>query len=150
MVVRQFLVLFVLVRIQVGQQVTPRFARGIFLAGSEASSLARADGRKNTVRRQPDEVTWVMQSGANPSRGTGMDNSKLSSGCPFLFSLKYLYRLKIIPEIEIGTNSTFSYSSPRIPKEQYLSSWGWPRLSIHSNSNNTAKISAFESAIFDL
>jgi hypothetical protein len=45
----------------VGQQVTPRFARGIFLPGSGASLLARADGRKNTIRRQPDEVTWVMQ-----------------------------------------------------------------------------------------
>src|SRR5579872_7429002 len=39
-VVRKILDLYVLVRIQVGQQVTPRLARGIFLAGSEASLLA--------------------------------------------------------------------------------------------------------------
>jgi hypothetical protein len=51
MVVRQILVLFVEVRILVGQQVTPRIARGIFLPGSEASLLAKADGQKNTIRR---------------------------------------------------------------------------------------------------
>jgi hypothetical protein len=49
-------------RIQVGQQVALSFAEGIFLPGSGASSLlAKADGRKNTIRRQPNEATWVMQ-----------------------------------------------------------------------------------------
>ena len=51
MVVRQILVLFVLVRIQVGQRITLSFAEGIFLSGSEASLLAIADGKKNTIRR---------------------------------------------------------------------------------------------------
>ena len=37
--------------VQSGQQVTLSFAEGIFLAGSEASLLVKADGRKNTIRR---------------------------------------------------------------------------------------------------
>ena len=46
MVVRQILDLSVLVRIQVRQQAALSFAEGIFLHGSEASLLAKAEGRE--------------------------------------------------------------------------------------------------------
>jgi hypothetical protein len=46
MVVRQILVLFVLVRIQVGQQ-RPRTTCGVFAFRSEANVFAGADGCKN-------------------------------------------------------------------------------------------------------
>jgi hypothetical protein len=68
MAVQLILVQFVEVRILVGQQVTLSKAEGIFLSGSVESLLSGADGRKNTIRRKPDEVTWVMQSAAG-SRG---------------------------------------------------------------------------------
>jgi hypothetical protein len=51
MAVQLILVQFVEVRILVGQQVTLSSAEGVFLSGSEASSLAKADGQKNTIRR---------------------------------------------------------------------------------------------------
>jgi hypothetical protein len=35
--------------VQSGQQVAPRFARGFVFHGSEASSLAKADGENKTV-----------------------------------------------------------------------------------------------------
>ena len=50
---------------RLGQQVTPRFTRGIFLPGIGENLFYKADGRKNTIRRQPDEVTWVMQCGVD-------------------------------------------------------------------------------------
>lgn len=59
---------------QPGQQVTLSKAEGIFLHGSVASLLAKADGRKNTIRRQPDEVTWVMDRGViSEGRDEGAD-----------------------------------------------------------------------------
>ena len=52
MVVRQILVLFVLVRIQVGQQVTRNASCGFCFSGSGASLLAKADGKA----KPPDAI----------------------------------------------------------------------------------------------
>jgi hypothetical protein len=50
MAVQLILVQFVEVRILVGQQRTPRIARGFVLSGSEASLLAGADGKTKPAR----------------------------------------------------------------------------------------------------
>jgi hypothetical protein len=59
-VVRKILDLYVLVRIQVGQQVTRDESRGFCFCGSEPSSLGRTDAETKLARRSRAWVTWVM------------------------------------------------------------------------------------------
>lgn len=64
MVVRQILVLFVLVRIQVGQQIAPRFARGFVFSGSEESfAFHSGRGNQNRTDEGGTGAIWVMDRG---------------------------------------------------------------------------------------